>query len=186
MRIVIMAVAALALPGWAAAQEMSREQIRAFLSEQVQSEQGFAQPAPPGARMSRTRSATGGPPAPPPSVPPRRLEFRQIQFAFDSADLMPSSRPTMDVLADALAEAMADPAFRGVTFPILGYTDASGSADYNLALSQRRAETVVRYLVARGIPANRLIAIGRGAQDLADPDRPEAPINRRVEVRAKL
>jgi flagellar motor protein MotB len=45
---------------------------------------------------------------------------------------------------------------------------------------------VVRYLVARGIPAARLMPIGRGERDLADPAQPESAINRRVEVRAKL
>ncbi len=186
MRLMIMAIAALALPGWAAAQEMSREEIRASLNEQVLGDQAPVEQSQPGRRMSSTRSVGNAPAAPLRPAAPRPLEFRQIQFTYDSADLTASSRPTIDVLADALADAMADPVFRGVVFPILGYTDANGSADYNLSLSQRRADTVVRYLVARGIPANRLIAIGRGEQDLADPGRPDAAINRRVEVRAKL
>lgn len=183
-RLLILA-AAMMLPAAASAQEMSREDIKRSLDEQVSIEQGQGEGGPvrAGARVSRAR-AVGLAPAP--AGPPRPLAFRQIQFAFGSAELMASSFPTLDELANALAEAMGDPRYRGVTFPIIGYTDAKGSDDYNLALSQRRSETVVRYLVARGIPAGRLMPIGRGERELADPSQPEGAINRRVEVRAKL
>jgi OOP family OmpA-OmpF porin len=195
--LVIIALAAVALPGWAGAQEMSREEIKRSLSEQVLGERTADMPVKRGARTSRTRSvgvqpgsAPGAPAGwPAPSANPvaaRPLAFRQIQFDFGSADLTFASRPTLDVLADAIADAMGDPAFRGVVFPILGFTDAKGAADYNLLLSQRRAAAVVRYLVARGIPADRLVAIGRGEEDLVDPSRPEGAANRRVEVRVRL
>ena len=183
MRLLIFA-AALALPVIASAQEMSREEIKRSLDEQVAGEQGQGGPARPGARVARTRGVGSAPAAP--VAPPRPLAFRQIQFAFGSADLTASSFPTLDELAQALASAMVDPRFQGAVFPIIGYTDARGSDDYNLVLSQRRSEAVVRYLVARGIPAARLMPIGRGERELADPAQPEGAINRRVEVRAKL
>jgi OmpA-OmpF porin, OOP family len=177
MRILIFA-AALSLSASAAAQELSREEILRSLNEQV------PQQARPGVRIGKARGM--GVSSAIPAGPIRPLAFRQIQFAFGSAELTRASAPTLDVLAEALTDVMGDPRFGGMVFPIIGYTDAKGSEESNLLLSQRRADAVVRYLVARGIPASRLVAIGRGERDLADPDQPDAAINRRVEVRVTL
>ncbi len=69
----------------------------------------------------------------------------------------------------------------GMRFAIEGHTDATGEHDRNMALSQARAQSVVDYLVTRGVDSGRLTAKGYG------PDRPiagaraTAPANRRVE-----
>lgn len=48
---------------------------------------------------------------------------------------------------------------------VVGYTDRLGSAEYNLKLSQRRADTVKNYLVKEGIPASIITSVGKGASD---------------------
>jgi len=65
-----------------------------------------------------------------------------------------------------------------------GYCDAIGSEEYNLKLSQRRADAVARYLEDKGIPASRLIARGFGKTNFVAPnDTDEGRAqNRRVEL----
>lgn len=67
---------------------------------------------------------------------------------------------------------------------VTGYTDTSGSATYNLELSQRRAEVVADELVREGVPATSMVTIGRGEEDLlvATADGVREPRNRRVEI----
>jgi outer membrane protein OmpA-like peptidoglycan-associated protein len=69
-------------------------------------------------------------------------------------------------------------------FQVIGHTDAKGGDDYNLRLSQKRAESVRLYLIsAHQIEAGRLTAEGRGRRELKDPSRPEDGINRRVQIK---
>ena len=52
-----------------------------------------------------------------------------------------------------------------VSVTIAGYTDRLGSDEYNVELSQRRANAVKSYLVGKGVAADRLIAVGKGKVD---------------------
>jgi outer membrane protein OmpA-like peptidoglycan-associated protein len=66
---------------------------------------------------------------------------------------------------------------------IEGHTDARGSAELNRKLSERRAEAVAKHLVsAHGVDAKVLRPVGRGKDELKDSVRPDAEINRRVEL----
>jgi OmpA family len=67
---------------------------------------------------------------------------------------------------------------------VTGYTDTSGSADYNLQLSQHRAQTVADELEREGVPATDIVAVGRGEENLLVPtaDGVVEPRNRRVEI----
>jgi outer membrane protein OmpA-like peptidoglycan-associated protein len=67
---------------------------------------------------------------------------------------------------------------------VTGYTDTSGSATYNLGLSQRRAEVVADELEREGVPATSIVTIGRGEENLvvATGDGVPEARNRRVEV----
>jgi outer membrane protein OmpA-like peptidoglycan-associated protein len=85
--------------------------------------------------------------------------------------------------AHEFAMAMADPRLKGRKFEIAGYTDASGAAATNLALSQQRAEAVKAYIVSQGGDPALLEAHGYGSQSLALPNDPRAAANRRVEAR---
>jgi hypothetical protein len=67
---------------------------------------------------------------------------------------------------------------------VTGYTDTSGSADYNLQLSQQRAQVVASELIREGIPATDIVTLGRGEENLLVPtaDGVNEPRNRRVEI----
>jgi outer membrane protein OmpA-like peptidoglycan-associated protein len=100
-----------------------------------------------------------------------------ISFGVESAALRADARQILD----GIGEALNSEALRDTAYTVEGHTDATGSREYNLELSQRRAEAVRDYLVRNhGISASRLDAVGRGESDLADPSHPSAPENRRI------
>lgn len=102
-----------------------------------------------------------------------------IRFAYNSADILPSSRGEVD----ALGHALRAPALAGARIALNGHTDAIGSDPYNMELSERRAEAVRDYLARHhGIDEYRLIAVGFGKRRLKNVHYPEAAENRRVEV----
>jgi outer membrane protein OmpA-like peptidoglycan-associated protein len=67
---------------------------------------------------------------------------------------------------------------------LVGHTDTSGSADYNMGLSQRRADAVKAYMVGKGIPDSAATATGVGQNQLLvqTADNVREPQNRRVEI----
>jgi hypothetical protein len=67
---------------------------------------------------------------------------------------------------------------------VSGHTDTVGSAESNLALSQRRAQAVADELIRLGVPATEIVTVGRGEEDLLVPtaDGVNEPRNRRVEI----
>ena len=79
-----------------------------------------------------------------------------IFYDFDKATLRPESAEALDQLVTLLEE---NP---NVTIELSAHCDYKGSADYNKRLSQRRAESVVRYLIEHGIAADRLTPVGYG------------------------
>ena len=83
---------------------------------------------------------------------------RNVFYEFDKADLTENSCAALDRLTRMLKE---NP---NVTIELAAHCDYRGNDDYNLRLSQRRAESVVRYLTAHGIAADRLTAKGYGEQ----------------------
>jgi len=104
-----------------------------------------------------------------------------VQFAFDSADILPAARAQLDALAQGVRLL---PPTQGVV--IEGHTDANGTPRYNEQLSKRRAQSVKRYLVAmHGIDPARLKPVGLG-MELPLPGRDAfAPENRRVQFRGE-
>jgi outer membrane protein OmpA-like peptidoglycan-associated protein len=102
----------------------------------------------------------------------------QIFFDFDSAEILPQARPSLDELSKALSPKLA-----GGTFLIAGHTDAKGSNAYNLALSQRRADSAKAFLIQiYHVDGGRLSAIGFGEEQLKNKDDPSADENRRVQI----
>jgi len=74
-------------------------------------------------------------------------------------------------------------------FEVSGHTDTSGNAAHNKDLSQKRAQVIVKELVARGVPEKEIVAVGKGSEaPVAKPDDTPAKKarNRRYEVRVRL
>lgn len=88
--------------------------------------------------------------------PEKEIVIKNIYYDLDKADLRPESLPELDKLIKFFQEN------NDLTIEIGSHTDSRGSDDYNLELSQRRAQSVVNYLVSKGIPKTQLIAKGYG------------------------
>jgi outer membrane protein OmpA-like peptidoglycan-associated protein len=101
------------------------------------------------------------PPPPPPPVPPAPkgdIRLQGVTFATNSAQLNPESDIVLDTTAASLKP------YPNTVIEVRGYTDSTGSAAYNLKLSQARAESVLRYLQEHGV-SNQLTAKGYGKED---------------------
>ena len=101
-----------------------------------------------------------------------------IQFDLDSAKLKSDSLP----LLSSLVEAMKNDRLAAIKFKVEGHTDAQGSEQHNLKLSQNRADSVMAYLTSQGVDKDRLIGEGKGFSDLLLPEKPKAAENRRVRI----
>lgn len=101
-----------------------------------------------------------------------------VLFDTSSAVIAPEFEP---LLNQGLALLTIRPAAK---FVFVGHTDSRGSDDFNLRLSQRRAEALVRWYTDRGIDSSRLTALGLGeTEPIASDDTPEGrQMNRRIEV----
>ena len=115
----------------------------------------------------------------PPKISVPLITNLTVLFDFDRAELRPESRPELD---RAIRFIFQNP---GRKFEISAHTDALGTEEYNLDLSERRAQAVRRYLVDHGVPADIVIAKGYGeSQPIDDNNTPQGrQRNRRVELR---
>lgn len=103
----------------------------------------------------------------------------EITFDYNSADISAKSLPSVQ----ALGRALTSPDLKGSTFVVAGHTDAAGGESYNQELSERRADSIKRYLVEKySIAASDLVTVGYGKSKLKDPSQPLAEVNRRVQV----
>ena len=102
-----------------------------------------------------------------------------ITFATGSSELSPETIHTLEVVAKALqSDRLA-----GFVFRVEGHADPRGSAEYNLKLSEERAQTVVAYLTTKlGVLPERLSAVGKGSSEPINPQQPGAVENRRVTI----
>lgn len=81
---------------------------------------------------------------------------RQLQFAFDSAELTDADKALLDETAANLAR------LKYVVGTVEGHTDSVGSEAYNQELSERRAQVVADYLQGKGISVDRMTVTGHG------------------------
>jgi len=103
---------------------------------------------------------------------------RTIYFRTNSAEFTPKTYPVLDAIVVIMKK------YPAARFRIEGHTDSVGSAEYNLKLSQRRAEAVRNYLISKGISPDRLEAVGYGETRPIASNRTAAgrAKNRRVEI----
>lgn len=95
--------------------------------------------------------------APPEKLLPQKINFAaDALFDFDRAELKPEGKAMLDDLARLLQGAKYE------VILAIGHADRIGTVQYNQKLSERRAETVKKYLVAKGIEPNRVYAEGKG------------------------
>ena len=103
----------------------------------------------------------------------------EIQFDYNSAAISKTSIQAVQELGKALS----DPNLKGSTFMVAGHTDGIGSDGFNQDLSERRADTLKRYLVEKfGLAGQDLVTVGYGKTKLKDAANPADPVNRRVQV----
>ena len=74
-------------------------------------------------------------------------------------------KPTAAAALDELVSTLKDPSLGNCCFRVEGHTDADGSPEYNLALSERRAESVRSYLKEKGVDSERLLTVAYGEED---------------------
>jgi len=101
-------------------------------------------------------------------------------FAFDSAELNAEGKNTIEEYRKQLRPELSE-AYAGI---IIGHTDSTGNAEYNMGLSKRRAQAVADYLVSTGVDASKLRVTGRGKNaPIASNDTEEGrALNRRVDI----
>jgi OOP family OmpA-OmpF porin len=125
----------------------------------------------------------------PGTLPPQPLSFPQmerlaqfvveVEFDFNSSVIKPSSYRTVGSIADALH----NPILLGYGFLVIGHTDSVGGRQYNIGLSQRRAESIRNALIDPfGVNPGILEAVGMGEEQLRDPRNPTSGVNRRVQM----
>ncbi len=109
----------------------------------------------------------------------RKLVLEGVNFEFDSARLTSDSYAILDRVVESLRD------WPEVRVEVGGHTDAMGTHEYNVDLSQRRAETVRDYLTMKGIGRSRLEAKGYGETEPVTTNETDAgrAKNRRVELK---
>lgn len=114
----------------------------------------------------------------PEQASPRVVDTRTLYFDFRRAELKPEAEAALTELVQVLqADSRA-------TVRLEGHTDAVGGAEYNLKLAEARADTVGKYLMSRGIEAERILTVGLGrTEPVADNATEEGrAMNRRVDI----
>ncbi len=125
-----------------------------------------------------TFQAPPPPPPPPVVVEPVAETAFIVFFDWDRADLTPEANLVLDDVVVVLNQ-------NGyASIRLDGYTDLSGSAQYNLGLSERRANSVANGLIARGIAPDEIVIRAFGEENplVPTPDGVREPQNRRVEI----
>ncbi|NNJ90372.1 MAG: OmpA family protein [Gammaproteobacteria bacterium] len=129
-------------------------------------------------RGIRMKNSTAAAPSSGCNVPNGTISL-QVQFDVNSYGLKRDGYKTLK----AMAKAMASPRLNNCKFLIEGHTDASGNADYNRSLSQKRAETVKTFLTYNEIDEGILATTGMGEDSPLDAGNPYAAENRRVQFK---
>ena len=120
-------------------------------------------------------------PAPAPAPVAKEVVTFNLLFGFDKSAITDEMVPVLEQVKMILQE---EP---GTAFVLSGHTDSTGPEDYNQKLSERRAASVMDWLVSNGIPESRLTAVGYGETSAKydNATREGRKLNRRVELQSK-
>jgi peptidoglycan-associated lipoprotein len=152
----------------------------------------IARPAPPPPATADTPSRPPAPPEParePVTVPPdpvrddaiasaslddlnKNSPLKPVYFELDSSDLTAANQKALDENAALLKR------YTSWTVTIEGHCDERGTAEYNLALGERRATTARAYLISLGIAADRLRTVSYGKEFPFDPGHDESAFSK--------
>jgi outer membrane protein OmpA-like peptidoglycan-associated protein len=103
----------------------------------------------------------------------------EILFDEDAAVVRPDSYRTLGRIADTLTH----PSMLGYKFLIIGHTASGGRRDFNLTLSQRRADVIRDILINTfKVSGKRLLALGLGEEQLLDRAKPGSPVNQQTQI----
>jgi outer membrane protein OmpA-like peptidoglycan-associated protein len=108
----------------------------------------------------------------------RSVVLNNLFFDTNKYDLKPQSRTELNRLIEFMRQ------YREVQIEVSGYTDNVGTPESNMLLSQRRAQSVMDYLVSHGVPASRLRSKGYGEKNPLAPN--DTEIHRRQNRRIEL
>ena len=95
-------------------------------------------------------------------TPPRDLKFTTVYFDFDKSNIRADQRQSIESNAQLLSK------FKTVKVRIEGHCDERGTNEYNLALGQRRADSIKRYLVDYGISSSNITTLSYGEERPVD------------------
>ncbi|MBN2465012.1 OmpA family protein [candidate division WOR-3 bacterium] len=126
-------------------------------------------PPPPAEEISET----------PPAPPKVELNLMPVYFDFDKSAIRPGDASILQGNHDQIQQAVAANQMPAVT--IEGYCDPIGTAEYNMALGMRRAESAKAYLVKLGADMSMFSTISYGEEKLVTQDRAQYELNRRCE-----
>lgn len=107
------------------------------------------------------------------------VNLPDVTFAVDSTAISPGFQASLDKVAQSMTT------YPNSLIDVYGHTDSTGSEAYNMDLSKRRADSVARYLISRGVSSSRIQTQGMGENyPVADNTTPEGrALNRRVEIK---
>ncbi|SFG23734.1 Outer membrane protein OmpA [Novosphingobium sp. CF614] len=107
------------------------------------------------------------------------VNLPDVTFAVDSTAISPAFQASLDKVAQSMVQ------YPNSLIDVYGHTDSTGSETYNMDLSKRRADSVARYLISRGVSSSRIQTQGMGENyPVADNATPEGrALNRRVEIK---
>jgi len=109
------------------------------------------------------------------------IVIRDVHFQFDKATLTPSDKEVLNTIATRLKQESST-----AQLTVTGHTDSVGSDTYNQKLSDRRAHSVVEYLISQGVPRSEFVSVtGAGeSQPVADNKTADGrALNRRTEIK---
>jgi len=118
-------------------------------------------------------------PPPPPPPAPAKLDLGMVYFGFDRYDIRPDAASTLKSNADIIKKYPDKP------LVLEGNCDERGTAEYNMALGERRAKSVKNYLISLGVKGENLKTVSFGESKPLDPGHSEKAWakNRRVEFK---